>query len=98
MLTTVPSSMAIPEPRITVKSVSRPRAERLASSWSSCSSVGSSLASGGTAYLLAQLLGRVGHRPLRGQPVVDLLAFGVAHQADDVPRLRELQQRLERLQ
>src|SRR5689334_6850917 len=95
MLTTVPSSMAMPDPRVTVKRVSRPRAELRDRSWSSASSGGSvasvaSVASGGTSYLLAQLLGGVRRGPLGLQPVVDLLPLRVAHQPDDVARLRQL--------
>src|SRR5690349_10699809 len=96
MLTTVPSSMAIPEPRITVSSVSRPRCEwRSRRPASSSSGAAGSVPAGGTPYLLAQLVRGVRRRALRGQPVVDLLALGVAHQPDHVTGLRELEQGLQ---
>src|SRR5680860_1443866 len=82
MLTTVPSSIATPDPRVTDARVVRPRVERSVRSRSSGSSGGSGSArSGGTLDLAPQLLGCVRGGSLLGQPVVDLLALGVAHQA-----------------
>src|ERR1700712_4585142 len=99
MLTTVPSSIATPEPRVTVARVIRPRAEWSSRSGSSGSSgITGSDPSRGTVDLAPQLLRRVGSGPLRLQPAVDLLAFGVAHQTDHVTGSGHGDQCLERLE
>src|SRR5690349_4416056 len=73
MLTTLPSRIAIPEPRVTVASVSRPSRELSARSSAT-----------GAAYLLAEHVGRVRDGSPRGEPAEDGLTLGVAHQPDDV--------------
>src|SRR5690349_15766695 len=85
MLTTVPSSSALPDPRVTVARVRRPWAERRASS---CSAMR-------CADLLLEHLRSVHARARAEQPGLDLVALGVAHQPDDVAGLGAVEQRLE---
>ena len=100
MLTTVPSSMAMPEPRVTVNEGRGGRGRsRVAGAGRPARRVRSGQARPAARRTFSRSCSGVsGGRALRGQPVVDLLALGVAHQPDDVAGLGELEQRLERVE